>query len=251
MKIEHPNQLLLPGLKQLWQEAFGDGADFADGFFQTAFSPERCRCVVENGQPVGALYWLDCCFGEKKVAYVYAVATAKTHRGKGICRRLMEDTHGHLAALGYAGALLVPGNEGLRAMYRAMGYADATRVSVVRAEVGERTLLLRPLTGEEYGHLRRPLLPADGVLQEGTQLAYLAAQWELYGSREWLLAGLREGRHFHGMEFLGDPEKLPAVLAALDCDTGTFRMPGDQLPFAMIHPLERMEVPGYFGLAFD
>ena len=45
-----------------------------------------------------------------RIAYIYAVATAKKFQRKGICHKLMEETHKDLSAYGYEGAILVPGN---------------------------------------------------------------------------------------------------------------------------------------------
>ena len=39
MRSDHPTDNEIPGLRQLWQEAFGDADAFLDSFFQTAFSP--------------------------------------------------------------------------------------------------------------------------------------------------------------------------------------------------------------------
>ena len=71
MKIDHPAFEQVPGLRQLWQEAFGDSDAFLDGFFDTGFSPRRCLCVTD-GEPVAAVYWFDCRFAGEKLAYLYA-----------------------------------------------------------------------------------------------------------------------------------------------------------------------------------
>ena len=98
MIIKQPEPDQIPQLRQLWQEAFGDPDAFLDGFFQTAFAFDRCRCAVEGSRVQGALYWLDCAWEGQKLAYLYAVATRKDSRGQGICRRLMGTVHHHLAA---------------------------------------------------------------------------------------------------------------------------------------------------------
>ena len=104
-------------LKDLWQLAFGDGEAFIDLFFRTGFSPERCLYLTENGQVTAALYWLDCEYRGQKQAYIYAVATHPEHRGKGLCRKLMDMTHEGLKEQGYHAALLRPADDGLRRMW--------------------------------------------------------------------------------------------------------------------------------------
>ena len=132
MNIDQPQTRDLPGLRQLWQEAFGDGDAFLDAFFQTGFAPSRCRCLYFSGDLAAALYWFDCTWENKKVAYLYAVATKKAYRGRGLCTALMEDTHRHLQDLGYHGAALVPGNEKLFTLYEKMGYHQTGCRTVVK-----------------------------------------------------------------------------------------------------------------------
>ena len=102
MKAEHPKPSRIPQLRQLWQEAFGDPDDFLDRFFHVAFSPERCLCITVEDRVAAAAYWFDCDWEGKRCAYIYAVATGKAFRGRGLCRTLMGDIHRHLAELGYA-----------------------------------------------------------------------------------------------------------------------------------------------------
>ena len=103
MRIDQPAPTHIPALRQLWQEAFGDSDAFLDGFFDTAFSPDRCLCVFEEDL-AAAVYWFDCRFAGRKIAYLYALATKKSHRGRGIARALMEETVARLQKTGYAGA---------------------------------------------------------------------------------------------------------------------------------------------------
>ena len=116
------------GLKKLWKTVFGDPDAFIDSFFEIAFSPQRCLYLTENNQPVSALYWFDCEYEGGKLAYIYAVATSPEHRGKGLASQLMKDTHAHLKALGYAGAVLKPAS-GLFPFYERLGYVTSGYIS--------------------------------------------------------------------------------------------------------------------------
>ena len=95
MKADYPTREQTEGLCKLWQEAFGDNDAFLDAFWSTAFSSDRCRCITVDGEVAAALYWFDCRCENKPMAYLYAVATARSHRGKGLCKALMESTHTH------------------------------------------------------------------------------------------------------------------------------------------------------------
>lgn len=252
MKIDFPIPAQGPELVKLWQEAFGDSVEFIEGFYCTGFSPSRCRCVSLNGQVAAALYWLDARWGDQRYAYLYAVATAKAHRGKGLCRALMEDTHAHLALRGYDASLLVPQGEALRQMYRNMGYRECTTVREFSCPAGTGAPALRRIDRDTYAALRREFLPEGGVVQENENIAYLENFAFFYHGEQVLLAARKEGRNLLVPELLGDAAAAPGITAALGCSRGHFRTPGEGTPFAMFLPLNPgARAPEYFGLAFD
>jgi GNAT superfamily N-acetyltransferase len=238
-------------LKELWHLAFGDGEEFIDLFFRTAYHPENALFLEENGQISAALYWLDCEYRGQKQAYIYAVATHPDHRGKGLCRKLMDRTHEILKARGYTAALLRPADMGLRQMYRKMGYRNATAVTEFTCAAGT-PVPLRKIGAEEYAALRRKYLPETGVVQEGDSIAYLASYCNLYAGEDFLLAGAFYEGQFSGSELLGNRDAAPGILASLGFETGHFRCPGRDVPFGMFLPLaENAAEPDYLGLVFD
>ena len=174
MNTTAPAECQIPGLRRLWQAAFGDTDDFLDDFFSTAYAPYRCRCVVENGEIAAALYWFDCTCEGQKLAYIYAVATDPAYRNQGLCRRLMADTHAHLKKLGYAGAMLLPQDPGLRRMYGTMGYETCTQVREFTCEAAGDPAPLTELTTEAFAERRKVMLSAGSVIQEGENLSYLS-----------------------------------------------------------------------------
>lgn len=238
-------------LKDLWFLAFGDSEEFIDLFFQTAYAPERCLFLTEGDQVTAALYWLDCEYKGQKQAYIYAVATHPDHRGKGLCRKLMDKAHEILKQQGYTAALLRPADDGLRRMYRKMGYQICTGVSEFDCIAGS-SVSVRKIGVDEYARLRQQFLPQDGVLQEGVSLDYLASYASLFTGADFLLAGAPYDGSFNGIELLGNPDAAPGILAALGYKTGSFRCPGKEIPFGMFLPLaEDAKTPGYLGLVFD
>jgi len=247
MRADYPTPEQVSGLRDLWKTAFGDSDAFLDCFFDTAFAYDRCRCIAVDGQIAAALYWFDCRCEGAPMAYLYAVATAPAFRGKGLCRRLMADTHDHLRGLGYAGSILVPGESGLFAMYEKMGYSCFSGMDILHAEAAD-PIPLREVSPEEYGALRRDLLPERGIWQEG--LPFLATYAGLYAGDGFILAADCGGETVQGLELLGAVSAVPGILAALGKGKGQFRVPGTEA-FAMYHPLTDVPAPGYFGLAFD
>lgn len=238
-------------LLQLWKQVFPDADGFWEQFFACAYDSTHCLTLEEAGQLRAALYWFDCdCNGPW--AYIFAVATHPAHRGRGLCRKLMEKTHAHLKALGYCGALLVPAEEGLRRMYGKLGYREGTKLDTFSLEASETAIPLRTLTPEDYRLARRELLPAHGVLQQKDAFALLAQTGvRFYAGEGFLLAGVFD-REAQVLEYLGDRSKAKNALAALGCSKGDFRSPGGQMPFAMVHPFrEAAQLPQYFAFAFD
>ena len=250
MRIDHPTGAEVPGLRLLWQEAFGDTDAFLEGFFASGFSPERCL-YADDGGPVAALYWFRCSCGDREIAYIYALATKESHRGRGIARALLEKAASVLKAQGFSGMLLVPGGEELFAMYRKLGFEDTLHVDAFSGEAGAEPVFVRQIDSEAYASLRRKLLPEGGVVQEGENMAFLASFTDLCAGDGWLLAGAMEGDSFRGMEFLGDRAVVPGILAALGAKRGSFRTPGLDAPFAQYRSLDGTPAPKYFGLAFD
>lgn len=252
MKIDFPTPAQGKQMVALWQEAFGDSLEFIEGFFCTAFSPARCRCVTIDGRVVAGLYWLDAEKDGLRYAYLYAVAVAKSHRGQGIGRILMEDTRAHLAYRGYDGILLYPQNEGLRNMYEKMGYETCTTVFRFTCEAGAEPVALRRIDRDTYAELRRTYLPEGGMIQENENIAYLEMMAFFYAGEDFLLAASKEGQTLKAPELLGNADAAPGILAALRCTEGTFQTPGGDIPFAMYLPLsKKAKRPGYFGLVFN
>ena len=251
MPAVYANEALIPSLRALWKKAFGDTDEFLDLFFSTAYAPERCRCIAGGDAVQSVLYWFDCTLDGEKIAYIYAVATDPDCRGRGLCRDLMADTMEILRSRGYAAAVLLPQEEWLIQMYAGMGFAPCTRVTEQWYPAGE-PVAARRIDETEYAALRRALLPAGGVIQEGENLSFLAGMTQLWAGEGFLAAVMDNEGELWCPEFLGDPAAAPGVLAALRCSEGRFRTPGDTSPFAMFHPLTgEAQPPRHLALAFD
>lgn len=251
MFAEYPTAQHREGLRRLWQEAFADDDLFLDKFFSTGYSPDHCRILAHGNEVAAALYWFDCQWGSRKLAYLYAVATTKAYRGQGLCRRLLEDVHGLLSRQGYAGAVLVPGEKALFSLYEKMGYRVMSSISEFSCSAGEPGLPLTALSPAEYARCRRQLLPRDGIVQEGAGLDFLASFCVFYQGEACLLCARKEGDRLFVSELLGDPETAGGILQTLGCREGSFRMPGKDRPFAMYRSLSDSAAPAYLGHAFD
>lgn len=243
---------MIAKLRELWEEAFQEPADFTDLFFTAVFSPDRFHCIQENGVPVSALYWFDCHLDGQKLAYIYAVATLKSHHGKGFARRLMTEAHSILKSQGYAGVILVPAGKDLFGMYEKMGYRTATTVTRIPCEQGDSPVAIREITPEEYTRLRRTYLPEGGVEQDGQCMTFLQGYCRFYAGEDFLLIGEGKEDFFFSQELLGNTRAAPGILRALGFPRGRFRTPGKDSDFAMWLPLQAdCPKPAWFGLALD
>lgn len=269
-----PDDAVLPQLRELWKEAFGDNDAFLDAFYGTAFDKSRCRVATANASTsnsidchatistigktsdmdnlASVLYWFDCIVEHQRVAYVYAVATAKAYRGKGACHMLLEDTHKHLKALGYSSVVLVPGNEALVHLYEGVEYELCTKRSRMECAGMDMGIEIREIEKDEYTTLRREFLPVNAVVQENENLDFLATQAKFYTGNSFVLCANIENENLYGTELLGDSSLAPGIVQALGCKDGTFFTPGKDEPFAMWHALAEDAVePNYLGFAFD
>lgn len=251
MTVDMPQGYQQASLRGLWKQAFGDSDAFLDGFFATGFAPDRCRCITWNDRVAAALYWFDCTWEGRKLAYIYAVATLEDFQGKGFCRKLMEDTHSHLRELGYAGAVLVPGSRSLFDMYEKMGYRSFSPRLWQEITAGQEKARIRALTPQEYGEKRNSRLPAGGIGQDEVTISYLATFAGFFEGEGCLFCGGGD-EVFVFQEFFGAPEAVPGLLAALEANAGRVPCPGEGPDHAMYYPLtDSEEIPGYFGLALN
>lgn len=252
MKIDKPQASQIPILRCLWKEAFGDDDSFLDSFFSTAFSADRCRCVTVDGKTVAMLYWFDCEYADKPIAYIYAVATAKDHRGQGICNKLMNSTHELLKKQGCSGAILVPGSKELFAFYERIGYKTCCYAKKFKCTGEDTGVALTQIDKKEYADLRRQLLPENSVIQENESLDFLETQANFYKGENLLLTGFAENGFLNCIELLGDEDKASGAVFASGCKEGSFFTAGRDIPFAMYYPLDKSDsYPSYFGLAFN
>ena len=252
MRIEHPAPSRIPQLRKLWKEAFGDSDDFLDRFFQYGFASERCRCMVEADAVVSVLYWFEGSCEGHRVAYLYAVATAASHRGRGLFTALLEDVRQLLTREGFHGILLVPETEGLCRMYQKLGFSPCTAVDCHKVFPAGKPAALQEISGETYMQLRRGFLP-EGAFDPGREmLSFLACLYRFYRGEGWLAAGQIHEGTLYCQEFLGDGRAMSGFVRALDAAAGEFRTPGRERPLAWFLPLrERCGGPAYFAFAMD
>ena len=253
MKINNPDSTQIPQLRTLWQEAFGDTEKFLDLFFGTAFDTKRAVCITENEEVLAALYWFDCTCNGEKLAYIYAVATSKKHRFKGLCRQLMDYTHTELISMGYKAAILVPGSKELFDMYEKLSYKICSFIEEFTVAASDKIATLAPITKEEFATLRKKYLPENAVVQENESLDFLGSYAEFYKGDDFIFVCSKDKDKLVVSEILGNEEPAASITRALGCESGFFRTVGNLRPFSMWCDFSggKLSPPKYFGLAFD
>ncbi|MBR7122974.1 MAG: GNAT family N-acetyltransferase [Oscillospiraceae bacterium] len=242
----------IPAMKRLWQQAFGDEMAVIDGFFATGFDKTRCQCLYEDSLLAAALYWFDCLWQGQKVAYIYAVATEKGFRGKGLCRRLMEKTHIHLQKQGYVGAVLVPGSPALFAMYEKFGYRGFFPGTVTQVTAGKKDIALRKLSLTEYLTQRLQYIPENSVVAGKEAFSYLATYGAFYEGAQGIFCFARQKDTIYFQEYLADLKHLPDVVKTLEAETGVLRLSGAGEKQAMYRSFtDNTALPSYFAPALD
>ena len=253
MIIEFSKSTDIPSLRKLWRETFGDTDAFLDSFFSAAYSPDRALLARMDDKIVGMLYWFDCQYSEQKIAYLYAIATHESYRGRGICHALMDAVHLLLKQRGYAGIVLVPAEAHLFAFYSRLCYT-ASAYNTTLASCAEGDLLeMHPISAVEYAARRVAYLPPHSVLQEGENIAFLQHIASFWAGEGFLLATQKDSEELVGLELLGNTALAPRIVHTLGFESGKFRVPGQSTPFAMFRPLTDppLPPPSYFAFAFD
>lgn len=237
MIIDRPNEKDYPDLQTLWKEAFSDTDSFISAFWESGFSPDRCRCISEGGTVLSALYWFDGEINGEKAAYLYAIATKDAFRKQGLCRKLLENTHTHLKSLGYTTAVLVPATVSLFDYYEKLGYRRFGGVRKALITSGSTPAPLREISPETYFALARKEHPEDSVILQLPALQFFAKWGHFYEGDNCLLAAAKDECTLHVQAFWGDISAAPAVLKALGCKDGHFITLGGTEPYAMYYPL--------------
>lgn len=122
----HPDEIVC---KRLWQEAFGDGDDFVDAFLMRYYSRRRMLTADAEGQTAAMLHIVPFESELGRTAYIYGVATAGMFRRRGLAGGLIREATERIAAEGYAAAVLIPGEGGLKSFYGRFGFAGSVPVT--------------------------------------------------------------------------------------------------------------------------
>ncbi len=256
MKIRYADKSLLPQMKTLWQQCFGDSETYIEQYYD--------RFGVENSVVIerdGFLYAMGSCIpvdyvqpdGDvQKGAYLYAVCTHPDFRHQNCCFNVCEAAASFKKAEGCDFLFLRPGEPSLVKMYEKFGFTlSLTASKQTFAATPSDGVTFRTLTAQDYAMYRQMLLQGGFIDWQAEALGHQASQGELLaisGEDSFAIAAVDGERC---AEFLGDTALAGALAGKLGLPSVCCRMPGTT-PFAMAKALTNKPLPtGYAGFVFD
>ena len=139
-------------LINLWHNVFGDDRAYIELIFQKNSSFCDIFTVEENGEICSVLYLFDCSVnicGEYFLGkYLYAAATDKNHRRKGLMGKLIKESQVYCVENNLDFIALLPANESLYTYYAKFGFEyNMWRCKNFSADCNSKTI---EISGYEY-----------------------------------------------------------------------------------------------------
>lgn len=278
-----PNDL--PQLISLWQEAFGDSLEDTKVWFSTRHRDENMLVYKDQDQVVGMMSMLPIELvsqGQPYPArYVFAVATRKSHRGRGISTKLLEYSHDLMRREGSLAAVLVPAEADLFRFYEKRGYQPHFSIDEAMVEGGSLQAIHEgdsafPCTAAEYAQIRNQAFSdsslylhwdvdaLDFIKQSGLSNGDLMLKMSI-GNRKAIAVCMVRDEYVRVTELVCEQDDVLRALALIhkhyqaqhyQVRTRHYGLGfGSSRPFGMIHwlgePLEASGSPPYLSFAKD
>ena len=133
----------------LWQEAFGDSRPTAQRYFTAIVPYSTLFVILDENIPVSMLYSVEEQVSSHKISYIYAVATAKSHRGQGLAAKLLAFAEDSAREAGASACILCPAEPSLAAYYGRLGYESWSAAGKICGEGNTVPDAIRTLDGSE------------------------------------------------------------------------------------------------------
>ena len=160
----------------LWQEAFGDSREAIELFWDNRYIPENTVVFEENGKLCSMLYLLDGKLSAKgdiyNSYYLYAAATLKEFRGRGIMRQMLDYAKNLAQKRNIDFICLKPAEESLYNFYEKNGYRNIFSCQTIRID---RTDALN-LSFDSFA-------ASDKFIWDKKALDYAEIQHKFYGGK--------------------------------------------------------------------
>ena len=250
---------LLPALTALWSECFGDPQEEVAAFWARLFDKLRVYAEFSGKRAVTMLCALptELVSGDGEAnpcAYLYALCTAPSERGKGLAHRLLSFAVQDLKAAGFVFAALAPAQEGLFRFYAAQGFTAAFFCREYTVAAQTAPLKISGASPELYRNLREMQLYGSFVSYPEALLALEGERLQRVETADGIYCAdvQREGSTLRIRELLPDAPEIAAALAdRFGCETAVVRAEGEALPVGMLRPLAALPAPDNAYMPFD
>ena len=144
-------------LRNLWYQAFGDGADYIDQLY--GILKAEGFILVDENQIKSCLTIFDVgTFDDKIVTECYAICTEINERGKGYASKLTEDVRDELLDLGRL-PLICPASESLISFYEGLQFDKFFYVNETAEKVCDDVILsIKKINPHKYNEYREVFL---------------------------------------------------------------------------------------------
>ena len=111
-------------MRAMWHDIFGDDVAEIDSFF-VRHDDALHFIHKESGRVASMLFVVPLQMWERRVAYIYAVATLPEYRGRGLASKLLEDALRYIDDSGeFECAALIPSSTESKRLYERLGFED-------------------------------------------------------------------------------------------------------------------------------
>lgn len=169
--IQFGDQAMIPDLKRIWKECFGDSDAYIDFFFSNRYQANQALVWMEAGQAVAMLHLLPAelltAGRAVPVRYIYAVATLPAWQGRQISSRLLAYAHEYLEKRQEL-SMLVPASASLYDFYGRRGYQKGFVCSVQEfseVPLPEAGITFESIDAEHYTRLRNQYFHGEGFVR--------------------------------------------------------------------------------------
>lgn len=220
------------GIINLWQEAFGDTAEAVELFLDNKYIPENTVICEENGKIASMLFLLEGKLKIKGVShkayYLYAAATLKEFRGRGIMAEMLDFSKKLAAEREVDFICLKPAEESLYGYYKKFGYKEifASKKYKIKSLLSFKNEISNNFCETDREKLRNNAFEnTDGFVWDKASIDYAVLQHKYYGGsvfgncKGYLLYNVSDGK-CNVKECCFTQEDLSEALTRLQSEAG-------------------------------
>ncbi len=179
------NDNMKPDLITIWQQCFGDSAEYIQMFLDWNFTRIKTVVYVVEDRPVSVAYLMPVTYveagnTEMPCLYLYAAATLPEYRGHGYFGEILKYIDRSMPEP----VLLVPGEESLISFYEKQGFHIWLRERRIERPCGSVCLNpshMFPITFQQYFTLREEILTKS----QHNRVDLLTSEFESKGYIRW------------------------------------------------------------------